>query len=71
MGMTDEYDPTDINRVLADLPPVRKRGDTIYGPVERPDLWQRAIDKEYDVSPGESTFPLAIDEYFRLLLEES
>jgi len=71
MGRPDEYDPADIKRALADLPPLRKRGGTIYGPVERPDLWQRAIDKEYDVSRGESTFPLAIDEYFRLLLEET
>jgi hypothetical protein len=67
--MTDNYNPDDI-RVLADLPPVRKRGGYVHGGLERPDLCERALEKCRDAHPQEKAFEAAVDEYFRLLKEE-
>jgi hypothetical protein len=66
--MTD-YNPDDIRRTLADLPPVRKRGGYV-GSLERPDFWERALEKCRDAHPEEKAFKAAVDEYMRLLKEE-
>jgi hypothetical protein len=68
--MTDDYSPSDI-RVLADMPPVRKRGGYVYGGLERPDLWERALEKCRDAHPEEKAFKAAVDEYMRLLKEDA
>lgn len=66
--MEEEYRSADI-AVLNNLPPVRKRGRTIGGDIERPDLWQLAEDKNYVVEPGQYKSNLVSAEYLRLLSE--
>lgn len=66
--MADEYSSADIS-VLLDLPPVRKRGRTVGGDIERPDLWQLAESKDYVVELGQFRSNLASAEYLRLLAD--
>lgn len=39
--------------------------------IERPDLWRRAMAKDYGEEAGMATLDLALEEYYRLLREEA
>jgi hypothetical protein len=49
----------------------RSKRDGYLNVIERPDLWRRAMTKDFGVEAGMGTLDLALDEYYRLLREEA